>query len=361
MLNRSFKLDLEDNLVLKGIGILAIVLHNYFHLLVPVKENEFSFDFARFVIFLETLRDPRLAVQAIFAYWGHYGVQIFIFLSAYGLATRYWDQPMSWRKFIWSRVKKIYPTFLLAVLLWALLIGVIARDPGPIGLLWKNAPALLLTLLGVENLTPGFGLPPVGPWWFLPFIMQVYCLWPALRSFGKRFGIGGLVLLSCASVAVVDVVNGPLDGRWQINLFETPLGHIPELCLGVAAARYGMFSKRSAGLVGMLIFAAAMTFEPLRPIRFVGVLILTLWLYMLTRERARRCRPLIYLGGCSMALFFVNGFTRYIFLGLAMQQQDAWLAGLLLGVISAGFAVVVAQLLTGIERKLRGIAPAPAR
>jgi peptidoglycan/LPS O-acetylase OafA/YrhL len=300
------------------------------------------------------MHDPRLAVQALFAYWGHYGVQIFMFLSAYGLATRYWDQPMSWGQFIWSRVKKIYPTFLLSVLLWALFIGAMIGILGPIGSPRKNAAALLLTFLGVQNLAPGFGLPPVGPWWFLPFIMQFYCLWPAFRRFGARFGIPGLLLLCCASVALVDVANGSLIRRWQVNLLETPLGHVSELCLGVAAARYGMFSKRWAGVVGALLFAATMFIEPLRPLRFVAVLTFALWLYMLVRDHARHCRPLIYLGGCSMALFFVNGFTRYPFLVLAIELKT-WFWGLLLGFVSAGFAVILAQIVAGTEKKLRAI------
>lgn len=359
MQNGTFKLDPTDTLVLKGIGILAIVLHNYFHFLIPVRENEFDYDPARFSAFLGAMHDPRLAVQAFFAYWGHYGVQIFMFLSAYGLATRYGDQPMAWGKFIWSRVKKIYPTFLLSLLLWALFIAALIVILGPSRHMRKDVAAVVLTFLGVENLVPGLGLPPVGPWWFLPFIMQFYCLWPAFRRFAARFGITGLILLSCVAVAVLDVANGTLIGRWQINLFETPLGHVPELCLGVAAARYGMFSKRWAGLAGVLLFAAAMSIEPLRPLRFVGVLTFALWLYMLLRDHARRCRPLMYLGGCSMALFFVNGFTRYPFLVLAIEL-DTWLSGLLLGFVSAAFAVIMAQIVAGTEKKLRGMASAPA-
>ena len=354
MRDGTFKLDLEDTLVLKGIGILAIVLHNYFHLLIPVHENEFSYDPARLAAFLQAMRDPRLAVQALFSYWGHYGVQIFMFLSAYGLATRYWDQPLGWAKFMWSRVKKIYPTFFLAVLLWAVFIAAMVSILGPATPVKEDAAALLLTFLGVENLAPGFGLPPVGPWWFLPFIMQFYCLWPALRRFGARFGITGMILLCCASVALVDLANGSLISRWRINLYETPLGHVPELCLGIAAARYGMLSKRWAGVAGVILFAAATSVEPLRPLRFVGVLLFALWLFMLARDHARHCRSLMYLGGCSMALFFVNGFTRYPFLVLAIEL-NTWYWGLLVGFVSAGFAVILAQIVTGTEKKLRGV------
>jgi len=52
-----------------------------------------------------------------------------------------------------------------------------------------------------------------------------------------------------------------------------------------------------------------------------------------------------------MALFFVNGFTRYPFLILAIEL-DTWFWGLLVGFVSAGFAVILAQIVAGTEKKL---------
>lgn len=43
-------------------------------------------------------------------------------------------------------------------------------------------------LAGISNILPGFGLPPVGPWWFIPFIMQFYAIWPMLRRLTNKFG-----------------------------------------------------------------------------------------------------------------------------------------------------------------------------
>ena len=74
----------RDALALKGITISAIALHNDFHLLPPIKENEFYFDLQRFFVFLSGLREIAHALQAVVSYLGHFGVQVFIFLSAYG-------------------------------------------------------------------------------------------------------------------------------------------------------------------------------------------------------------------------------------------------------------------------------------
>jgi len=108
-------LDLKDTVVLRGLGILAIVLHNLYHSIPKaVLEMEFGFDRERFPRFLATVGDPRQTFQTLFSYFGHFGVQVFIFLSAYGLALKYWQTP-SWSGFVWSRIRKIYPMWFLAL------------------------------------------------------------------------------------------------------------------------------------------------------------------------------------------------------------------------------------------------------
>src|SRR3954471_4778990 len=164
---RLDSLDKKDTAILKALAILAIVFHNFFHIAVKVRENEFDFNSDRFGVFLQTVVHPSLAIQALFAFYGHYGVQIFIFLSAYGLAKAHWDDPASWHSFMRSRVKKLYPMFILAVVFWALLVLIHFGNFDPIRV---EAPGLILMLAGVSNIAPGLGLPPVGPWWFIPFI-----------------------------------------------------------------------------------------------------------------------------------------------------------------------------------------------
>src|SRR5260221_10559693 len=95
-------LNKRDTTVLKGLAITAIVLHNFFHLVSPVHPNEFAFDAARFRLFLDIVKHPSLMLQAFFSFFGHYGVQIFIFLSAYGLAKSHWADSSDWITFMWS-------------------------------------------------------------------------------------------------------------------------------------------------------------------------------------------------------------------------------------------------------------------
>jgi peptidoglycan/LPS O-acetylase OafA/YrhL len=343
----SNKFDVSDTLTLKGIAIACIALHNYYHLLSPVKENEFEFNPPRFAIFLQTMHDPRQQVQAFFSFFGHYGVQIFIFLSAYGLALRYWDTPESWGEFFRSRVKKIYPMFLLAMLACVLYLEI----SNPLDMICRNFVGFALTLLGIENLIPGFGLPPVGPWWFLPFIMQFYAIWPVLKRLVARFGAYALIALSSGSLALIYLVNETLVAHWSINLKETPLGHMPSICLGIFAARYRWLPGRAAGLLGAALMIAGNAYHALWPLSSGGALLLALWLYQLAAPWLKRRAALTHLGIISMPLFMVNGFVRAPFLEIALRQP--WSYQLILGICSLAFSILVAQVLQTSEETLR--------
>ncbi len=342
--------DLRDTSALKTIGILAIVLHNFYHTLPgAVIENEFVFVPSHFQRFLDTVVDPRQTFQTMFSFLGHFGVQLFIFLSAYGLALKYWTTP-SWTGFVSSRVRKLYPMFFLAVGLW-LLLRLIEHGAGFPAFLWEEADELLLTTLGIITLVPGYGLPPVGPWWFLPFIVQFYCLWLALAAFTRRTGAIGLLLLSLACVGVTIALGPVLVRNWAIDLVETPIGHMPELCLGIAMARYGV----RIGAVSAVIAAGVLWLGNLQatiwPLTFVSALVVLLWLYQLTAGAIRKIRAIDFIAEVSMPLFFVNGFLRSPFRLIAIRL-DQWYITVLAGLAFAVFSIIVAYGLLRLERRI---------
>ncbi len=86
MLNRT-----ECN-ILRGIAIVGIVLHNYCHWLRPiVKENEYQFN-QHNVDWFNNVMAHGFNERTFFhllSFFGHYGVPIFLFLSAYGLVMKY--------------------------------------------------------------------------------------------------------------------------------------------------------------------------------------------------------------------------------------------------------------------------------
>lgn len=344
--------------MLKAVGIIAIVLHNYFHLLPgAARENEFAFSADRFPHFLALAADPLRVVQASFAYLGHYGVQLFIFLSGYGLALRYWDGSAR-RGFLRSRIGKIYPTFLLSLGLYFLLKLI---QDGPAGLadfLGRRGDDLLFTALGVLTLIPGRDLPPVGPWWFLPFIMQLYCIWPGLAACARRFGRPGLVLL--AAIGLVLVARGP--GLFDVNLLMTPLGHLPELALGIAVARFGSLPGTAVAAVAAGLFIAGNPSRALWPLCPVAILIVMLWAYRRAAPALRRSRLLLWIGEISMPLFFVNGYLRGLF--WTWGRTGVWYLQFAGGIATLAVSIAVAYGIWRLERGLmapmRSIRPTAA-
>ena len=80
---------------LRGLAIIGIFLHNYCHWLGPiVKENEYQY-IQRNVDWLHQVMaspDGWLPMHLL-SFFGHYGVPVFLFLSAYGLVLKYESGP----------------------------------------------------------------------------------------------------------------------------------------------------------------------------------------------------------------------------------------------------------------------------
>jgi peptidoglycan/LPS O-acetylase OafA/YrhL len=351
--------DLRDTWALKTIGILAIVLHNFYHSLpAAVLEMEFGFVPGRFQHFLDTVTDSRLTFQTLFSYLGHFGVQLFIFLSAYGLALKYWNTP-SWRSFVWGRIGKLYPMFFLAVALW-LFLRLLEYGTGFPAFLWSQTDELLLTTLALINLVPGYGLPPVGPWWFLPFIVQFYGLWQGLAWLIRRTGATGLLLLAVVCVGVTIVAGHFLSHNWGLDLVETPLGHMPEICLGVGYARYGIRVGLVSALVAAGVFVLGNLHAGFWPLTFTCALIMALYTYQITAPAIRGIRFNRFMADISMPLFFVNGFMRSPFRRIAISF-DRWYVTLLAGLAELGFSIAVAYGMLKLEQRIVARKVSPAR
>jgi len=302
---------------MKAFAISAIVFHNYFHLIGnSVRENEFDFDAARFQRLLDVLPDPSFAIQGLFSFFGHFGVQVFIFLSAYGLAKNHWEDSSNWHLFLWGRIQKLYPVFGLIVVPWFVMYLVVV---GPM----KGLPTGLYLLcmgMGISSLLPGLELPPVGPWWFIPFILQFYALWPFLCRFSKRFGQMGLLLAGVLSMIIVHLGNSQL-AHLSINLLETPAGHLPELCLGVIAARYHTHPRTRLVILSGTVLLLGSEFRAFWPFTFTAALVVFIVVYFKFRTILRDSKMLQTIGRYSLLIFLLNGFSRFFFLPYATTPR----------------------------------------
>ncbi len=349
----QLELDKKDTSALKGLAIAVIVLHNFFHVVSAARANEFAFSASGFHEFLGTVLQPTYAVQAIFSFWGHFGVQIFVFLSAYGLARSHWDDPSSWMAFMQSRVKKLYPYFGVALFAWMV---VVASQTGLLEAIRRLGPQYILMLSGLYPLWPGLRLPAIGPWWFISFIIELYALWPLLRWFTKKTGWKGLLALSIFCM-ILSYPTNPILLRWLINLLETPIGRMPTICLGIAAARYPIRLGTKVVLPAFAVLILGSAYKAIWLLTFPASTVVLLYLYLALRPALKGRRSLEVLGTYSLTLFLFNGIVRIPFLGFS----DSPLSQLTFGCASALCSLAVAVYAQRVVLRVQRFVGQPSR
>lgn len=301
-----------DTQFFKGIAIIMIILHNYMHLLEGFGlENESSFKQTRFLSFLELISSFSLhnIVTALFAFLGHYGVQLFIFFSAYGLSIIYQKSKSSDLNFILKRLKKIY--FLLAFAI----IFFIAFRYFRTGSVFPKSVVIESFLMG-STISSFFDIYLYkifsGPYWFFPLIIQLYILFPFLYKIVSKFEKKNLWLL----FALVYILIIPLHfftASNQFTLFGNIFGHLPEVLLGIIMVQHRFISfKNSTIIFCFLLFVSSQYFEFLFPFSFLTMTILLLSLFSkIENIMGKRLKDFVlYIGKISMILFIVNGPLR---------------------------------------------------
>jgi len=342
--------------ILKGIGILVIVLHNFLHNLTPsISENQFSFHPERFSKFYLTIADnPFEIIRASFSYFGHYGVQIFIFFSAYGLTRKYLDRNITTSIFLKGRIGKIYTSFLICVAVY-ISLGIIkeAYLTSEQVLYWDS---LLWKILLISSFIPGQGMMPVGPWWFMPFIFQVYLFYPLLIKLFNRFGNSFLILTAIASILAEWLLN-PYLHKSGLNINFMIFGHLPVLCAGVYFAAQDRIRLGYGVIAASLVLFILGNYNP--AIWVLGDLtftILTLAVSILVVRKGSGSKfliaPLTFYGGISFHLFMVNGFLRSPFHNFA-ETHNVWWIDSLTALASLIFSTLFAVALRTLDKILR--------
>ena len=168
-------LSINDSNYLKGFGILLIAFHNFFHHISPTTgENEFDFVLTRIQNLGNGIVDnPLNIIDLLFSYFGHYGVQIFILISGYGLMRAYGSKTINWRSFMTKRLNKLYPTYIFALIILVVFIFFWANRIYP----WVE---YLEKITFATNFIPGKIFSLNGPWWFYGMIVELYMIFPLL-------------------------------------------------------------------------------------------------------------------------------------------------------------------------------------
>ena len=282
---------------------------------------------SRFMYFLtDFVVTPSEWIQSLFTYFGHFGVQIFIFLSAYSLALSHSKIESIWH-FLISRIKKLYPMFIGAILMWSVIYGYgkIGGIFGPIYHLLNYATDLFLLLFGVYPFVPDPDsvYPVVGPWWFMPYIMQFYVLWAVTSVFIDKATKRMLLSMIVFGVIFNFIVTPVISVNLHVNLMLTPFGHIPEIFTGIYFAKYGFSKLRLLFISSVVILFFSGLFDWLWPLHHLSALIVLLFTSnkILQAGDSRLTKTMYWLGVYSFPLFLVNGFLRAPFARLSREYS----------------------------------------
>ena len=217
---------------LKGLGILTVVFAHFAYMLVT--NADFLF--------------PLSIIAGV-------GVDLFLFMSGYGLSVGMLKKPMPVMEFYKRRLIKIFIPF------WVALIIIFAADA--IFLNINYTPSYITqSLLGWFPTAVGFG-DVNSPFWYITWMIMFYALYPIVFSV-KRPWLTALIL---AVVATLLGVYNPFDmgDNWlhRLHTLAFPLGIVAAWLLMKTKEKENKlvkyledFRNKSSGVLRLLIIAA---------------------------------------------------------------------------------------------------------
>ena len=315
-------LSIENTTYYKGMAIIIIIMHNFFHWLPPrFGENEQDFKLERIETYFQIIfNHPELFFQSTLSLLGHYGVQVFLFLSAYGLTKKYINSKIFYIDFLKKRIKKIYPAFLLSIAMWAIYTGI--RNGGPLQVILDNWESLLVKLIFIANFIPGQLYALNGPWWFVSLIVQFYLIFPFMLYIYKKYNNIGLIGLSLSGL----LLTAYLQPKVNIYIPGTILTHIPELSIGIfLAGKRNLSLNYLTILVITLVFILSNYSYYFWFLSYSSALILLLIVFQIILQNSNRklTEHIVFIGSISMYIFYINGFMRAPWIGFS-KYFNSW-------------------------------------
>lgn len=340
---------------LRGLAIIGIFLHNYCHWLGPiVKENEYQY-FQKNVDALNVaLSHPdQNLVMHLLSFFGHYGVPIFLFLSAYGLVVKYERKPdvtvtshssTSVIKFklllIWDFIRYHYlKLFKMMIVGFVAFTMVDAITPGRFHYQFMDVIAQLFMYNNILP-NPDKIIWP-GPYWFFGLMLQLYIVY-RLLLYRRHWGYTVALIILCEIIQLSCNPEGEALNRWRYNF----IGGMLPFGAGLLTARHGepFTYQLSAIIILPSIFMVYYfsdgffnwTFVPLAVV-FTSICFVKL-LQPLSRNILSSLLSSIFkflqwMGSISAALFVCHPITRKIF--IPISRKGDFYTGFLLYIIAS--------------------------
>lgn len=321
------QLTKDDTSIIKGIAILCILMHNFLHWIEPLdcQENEFGFIGSNIKSFFSAFADsPSEFFNIIMSYLGHFGVQMFIFISGFGLAMSFASKAKKYGSFVLDRLKKLYPLVAIAFIFY--FFSTIIMSYRFVSA--EEMKSFGYKFLLIHTLVSGEGESVCGPWWFFGLIIQLYLLFPLIYKLIKRFNIKAFVTICIVSYAIVYASLYTSFLPKNFFMMQNFPGHLPEFSLGVLfACNSGKKVNPLFFFVAIALFCLGNVYKAFFPLTFICITYILVCCHMKITEWCREKFPcknfLIFFGNISMVLFATHGEFRWQFVAIAKNHGNA--------------------------------------
>ena len=307
---------------MRGIAILAIMLHNYCHFIGRiVKENEYQYLELNNERLWHVLMNPdELLPVHLLSYFGHYGVPVFLFLSGFGLIMKYEGKrdDASAPRFLRYHYLKLLRMLIVG---FTLFLMVDAVTPGRFNFHWDNVLAQLLMYINVlpdpdKIIWPGI-------YWFFGLMMELYIVYRLLLWRRSSWIVVGLVVVCWLLQACCDA-DGDVLNRLRYNFIGGMLPFSAGILFGRYAGQWGFWpvsrwlwlviGVASVGLTLLMSFC----FQSWLWIPLVIIIGTMAWVKLMP---ACVQKLFVWLGAISAAMFVAHPIARKLFITVAWRQD----------------------------------------
>ncbi len=356
------QLTKDDTGILKGIAILGILMHNFLHWIEPLdcQENEFGFIRSNIDSFFTAFHDkPTEFFNIIMSYFGHFGVQIFIFISGFGLAMSMANKTRGYGRFLLDRLKKLYPLVIIAFVFY--FFSTIIMSYRFVSA--EEMKSFGYKFLLIHTLVPGEGESICGPWWFFGLITQLYLLFPLVYWLIRKFGAKAFAVICLVSYAIVYTMLYAQILPKNLFIMQNFPGHLPEFALGILfACNNGKKANIIFFFAAIVIFCLGNFFKVFFPLTFLCLTYIMICGYMRitewTKGKIFGKSFFAFFGSISMVLFATHGEFRWQFVAIAKNHANAGFTILMLllfliaaVIIALGANAVYKWMLSLVERR----------
>lgn len=313
---------------MKGLAILSIMLHNLCHLMPTIARgtNEFFYEQR----FADNLRSYLHHVDGnwfmvLGSFLGQFGVQVFLFLSAYGLVMKYEKgaAPVGSKwGFISHHYLKLFRLMIIGLIVAILLgWGINSLSIAHFRVHFMSHPQYWIPqLFMITNLLP---YPDVniypGPFWYLGVTFEAYVVYrlflyvpqdaPSWRGWLP-------VLIFMIVTWIPQLIWGPEGDIITYMRYNVLIAGVP-FSMGLLMARYFKIPRLGRPMLALLLVGAVVAFMAMQ-FNYHLWLWSSIFFIIIVATVVRLCsaplmKPLVWVGALSSAIFIVHPIVRIFF------------------------------------------------